>query len=190
MFQIGESRAGIGQPARVRRPWRTVAARQREQRRGRQSGEVSGRIHLRGAGQPASAKADFVFLSVDDRRVGCERRLDMIMAGPRRGAGYNFEHVVGRIIRINDDLTVAMIAEHAPMNVARGGFKIAVLNQLLPRAIRVADYAYIIDQHFARIEEAEPKLIPKRGTELLTGNHPILHRLPDASATLVAVSPR
>src|SRR2546426_4229378 len=96
--------------------------------------------------------------------------------------------IVG-IIGIDNDLTVSMVAEHPPVRVPTGRFKITILDQLLPRAIRIANDAYIINEHLGRIEQAEPEFIPKGGAKLLASHHAIGHRLPDASAALVAIGP-
>ena len=113
----------------------------------------------------------------------------MVVAGSRWSSCDHFEHMICGIIGINDDLTVTMIAEHAPMAVPTGRFKIAVLDQLLARAVGIANDGYIINQDFAGIEQPEAEFVPKRGTEPLASHHAVGHRLPGASPAFVTICP-
>ena len=57
-----------------------------------------------------------------------------------------------RAVATKAQRTAAVVAEHAPMGVAGGSFEIAVLNQLLPGAVRVANHAHVVHERLARID--------------------------------------
>src|SRR5437763_1718257 len=101
-----------------------MSRREDERRRLGELLKVSARPHLRRTGHPARAVADLIFLAIDQWRVGHKRGLDMIVARSRRPAGADFQDMVSRVVRIGYDLTVLMIAQHAPVSISSAGFEI------------------------------------------------------------------
>src|SRR5688572_10249743 len=168
MPQAGERRPGIVDAPRVGRRRCAVPHWYGQKRHLRQLGEISARAHLRGTSDPATTIADFVKLPVSQWGVVEESCLDVVVIHHGAVARRQLEHGIASVVRIANELATVM-AEEAPMSVARGRRKISVLDYLLARAIRVAHDAHVVQQHHAVIQQTNSELVPQYVAEALAG---------------------
>ena len=146
--------------------------------------EVEPGMELVRAAHPARAKADRIVLAVADWAE--QGGLDLIVHMPSAPGSHQSEHLVPRIVRIIDDLTVPVGSPEAPAGRAAAEGRVAELVEGT-----VFDDPQIVDQDFPRIEETQIELTPlaigpaARGGGALEGVAP-----PSSLCRLITGGPR
>ena len=133
--------------------------RRSEKRRSRRTVEIKAGIELIGTCQPPCPKRDLVFASGADCSAGREGGFHMIVHVFGRSGSDQMQHVVVRIGGIGDNPAQTMIAQATPCICL--GFEGACLNYLNSGAVGILDDADIVQQYFARIEQADNEFVPE-----------------------------
>ena len=99
------------------------------------------------------------------------------------------KHLVSRVVGIGDDLAVAVIADHAPVRVAR--LEVGILQELGGGAVRIFQQLDVIDQDLTGVEQAHREIAPEVfGAAVWRSDVPEGVCLPRGLGGLIAGGPR
>ena len=117
VLKIPKRRPEVRLPARVARARRAGQVRARQAGRARATIVVKPRVQLVIPGDPPGAKRDLILTSVHHAGAVGERGFHEVAHVIGHAGGGEMKDVIGRVVRIDDDLGVVM-AEHTPARQA------------------------------------------------------------------------